>query len=161
MENNYTHIIKNLTLIDIAGLYDEALCDFNRFIYDLKLTDKDKDKLIAHFFYSRLLKIYSQKTNYNFLIFFTDGTKVSNEKIFNKLFRYIKNKLCFPTVTSILKIDDYLPLLYGNSPLYDDIVNQNFSLSDKCDVLKLYMKKSGLSSLYYEINGSSFKFLGI
>ncbi len=157
----YVYKIKNLTVIDIEKLWLSSLKDFNEFTLVSSYTKEDALKLLSHFFFSKLLEIYSQKTTYNFLIFYTENSINIEEKIFNKNFRYLKNKIKFPIIMSNLKIKEFISLLSDDSPEYDEIVTQNFSLIDKFKLIKDYMKRNGLTALYKKCSKEAKKTLGL
>lgn len=157
----YVYKIKNLTVIDIEKLWLSSLKDFNEFTLASSYTKEDALKLLSHFFFSKLLEIYSQKTTYNFLIFYTENSINIEEKIFNKNFRYLKNKIKFPIIISNLKIEEFISLLSDDSPEYDEIVTQNFSLIDKFKLIKDYMKRNGLTALYKKCSEEAKKTLGL
>lgn len=160
MENKLSVSVKNLTIVNLNELYQKAISDFSIFVRGMNYTKKDAEKLIAHFFFSSILEIYSLKNNYGFLLFYQEELTSEKQKIPTNFLRYFKTKIKIPMMITNFSFETYIDILSKNSPEYDEAISQNFSLSDKINLLKIYMKKQGLEALYKKVSEETTKVLG-
>ena len=143
------HQIKNLSIIDLdklsASSYSEML-DFC-ISYDV-VGMKDIKKLFAHFFFSKLLELYSEKKTVNILLY--KNNNISNKELdvlAKPIFKMLRNKFKFPFTECNFPLIEYISLISDESPEYDEAVNNNFNFTDSLGIFKNYIRHSGLVSL--------------
>lgn len=141
--------IKNLSIIDLDNLANTAYSEMVDFCisYDV-VSMKDIKKLFAHFFFSNLLKLYSNRVTINVLLY--KNNTISNKEldiITKPIFKLLRNKFKFPFTECNFPLSEYISLISDDSPEYDEAVNNNFNFTDSLGIFKNYIRHSGLVSL--------------
>lgn len=137
--------IKNLNLINLNELFCLALKESSVYCIENEIISvKDYETLYKHYFYYNLLILYSQKTRQNILLYFEEKDYGKHQKLIKRSLKLLKDKIKFPTIISNISFETYFNLISDDSPEYDEVINNNFSLIDHFKDLKSYIKKSGL-----------------
>lgn len=141
----YSHIVKNICVVDFAKLRKLAVEDWTKYLDEnlkcITLSVSDIRSFIRFFFYTRLLELYRQITAKNIMVYAPDSPDF--------LLTDMKKRFRAYLIKSDEPIENFINVLKSNSPEYDDIALEasHFNLNDDFIKLQKYFRSSGLRGL--------------
>lgn len=148
--------LRNFTIIDVNSIINYSFTDYLKYYTEnclQTLLSSEVKRLHIHFFFKRILDIFRNIENKNFIFYFTEETDNNQSWIYSKLIKLLK-KFGFITLESQVQYNQFITLLKDNdSPEFDEIAHGYFNYISSLTKLNQYLKQGSFIQLVKACKG--------